>query len=95
MSIRDRIYRLSGLNSRRSNHDVVLYGKPGCHLCEDVRELLGRLEGRYAFTLDEIDIRSDPALFRRYDIRIPVLVIDGQRELDAPIKEQQLRKLLA
>jgi glutaredoxin len=95
MSILDRIYRLSGLNSRRSTHNVILYGKPGCHLCDDARELLSRLEARYAFTVAEIDIRSDPALFRRYDIRIPVLVIDGQRELDAPIKEQQLRKLLA
>jgi glutaredoxin len=95
MSILDRIYRLSGLNARRSTHDVVLYGKPGCHLCEDARELLKRLERSYTFTVAEIDIRSDPALFRRYDIRIPVLLIDGQRELDAPIKEQQLRKLLA
>lgn len=95
MSILDRIYRLSGLNSRRSTHVVVLYGKPGCHLCDDALELLRRLEERYTFTVAEIDIRSDPALFRRYDIRIPVLVIDGQHELDAPIKEQQLRKLLA
>ena len=68
-----------------------LYGKPGCHLCDDAKAVLARLAGRYGFTVDEVDIRSDPALFRRYDIRIPVIDVDGVIELEAPIVEREVR----
>ena len=80
---------------RRSTHHVTLYGKPGCHLCEDVRELLRALERRHRLTVEEVDIRGDPALFRRYDILIPVVVIDGEIELVAPIDERALRQALS
>ena len=66
--------RLRNLLPRRRQHDVVLYGKPGCHLCDDARALLARTATRRRFTLSEIDIRADPALFRLYDVRIPVLL---------------------
>lgn len=42
----------------------------------------------------EIDITSDPNLVRRYDIRIPVIVIGGTQELEAPIGERALRRAL-
>jgi glutaredoxin len=73
---------------------IKLYGKPGCHLCEDARRLLKDLEGRYHLAIEEVDISQDPALFRLYDIRIPVIVIDGRRELEAPIDEIELRRAL-
>lgn len=71
-----------------------LYGKPGCHLCDDAREILARLSRRYAFTVEEVDIRSDPALFRKYDIRIPVIDVDGFVELQAPITEREVKAAL-
>lgn len=77
----------------RPRHTVVLYSKPGCHLCDDIRALLARLARRYDLSIEEVDITSDPALFRKYDIVIPVLLIDGQ-ELEAPIAENQVRKAL-
>ncbi len=79
---------------RRPKRAVQLYGKPGCHLCDDARVLLHRLGRRYQLEIEEIDITSDPALFRRYDIRIPVVVIEETRELEAPITEQDLRRAL-
>lgn len=57
--------------------------------------MLSRLRRRYSLTLEEVDITSDPALYRRYDIRIPVIVIDGRLELEAPIDERALRRALA
>ena len=79
---------------RRRGHTVLLYGKPGCHLCEDARSLLARLQRSYRIEIEEVDITTDPALFRRYDIRIPVIVIDGTQEIEAPITEQGLRRVL-
>jgi glutaredoxin len=80
---------------RRRPHHITLYGKPGCHLCEDARRLLTSLEARYQLIVHEVDISQDPALFRLYDVRIPVIVVDGRRELEAPIDERELRRALA
>ena len=78
----------------RRPHAVVLYGKPGCHLCDDARTLLQRLGRRYTLTVREIDITTDAALYRQYDIVIPVIVLDGVHRLEAPIREGDLRALL-
>lgn len=74
---------------------VTLYGKPGCHLCEDARALLERLSRRYPMEIEEIDITTEPTLFRKYDIVIPVVVVDREVQLEAPISEQRLRRALA
>lgn len=72
---------------------VTLYGKPGCHLCEDARALLQRLGRRYPLHITEVDITTDPALFRKYDIVIPVLTI-GAVTLEAPIRDEDVRRAL-
>jgi Glutaredoxin-like domain (DUF836) len=57
---------------------VTLYGKPGCHLCDDARAaVLEALAGRDA-QLDEVDVTLAPVLERRYGERIPVLALDGE-----------------
>jgi glutaredoxin len=79
---------------KRPVRHIMLYGKPGCHLCEEARRLLDNLQRSYSLTIEEIDITTDPALFRAYDIRIPVLVVDGATELEAPIRQSDLQKAL-
>jgi glutaredoxin len=57
---------------------VTLYGKPGCHLCDEARALVREaLTGREA-ELTEVDVTLDPVLERRYGERIPVLALDGE-----------------
>lgn len=80
---------------RRANtRHVILYGKPGCHLCDNARDLLLAESRRHSLSVREIDIRQDPATFRAYDIRIPVIVIDDTIEIEAPITAQSLRDAL-
>ena len=79
---------------RKPYRHVVLYGKPGCHLCEEARALLERQERHYQLRIDEVDIRQDPELLRRYDLRIPVIVVEGREEIDTPINQDDLRKAL-
>ena len=57
---------------------VVVYSRPGCHLCEEAIEALVALhrEG-YRFELQEVDIESDELLLRRLLEKIPVVEIDG------------------
>jgi glutaredoxin len=57
---------------------VTLYGKPGCHLCDEARAVVKEaLAGRKA-ELTEVDVTLDPVLERRYAERIPVLAVDGE-----------------
>jgi glutaredoxin len=58
--------------------EVVVYSRPGCHLCEEAIAALVALhrEG-YRFEMHEVDIDSDDLLLRRHLERIPVVEVDG------------------
>ncbi len=58
--------------------DVVVYSRPGCHLCEQALEQVVALhEEGYRFELHEVDIESHELLLRRHLERIPVVEVDG------------------
>jgi len=73
---------------------LVLYMKPGCHLCEQAEADLARLRPHQPHTLELIDISHDAELMQRYGLRIPVLTVAG-REYDAPLDVRQLERALA
>jgi len=73
---------------------VVLYGREGCCLCDDARELLLRARARHEFELVERDIDSDERLLRCYLERIPVIEIDGVEALELLIDAGQLDRAL-
>jgi glutaredoxin len=58
--------------------DVVVYSRPGCHLCEEaIERIVAMHEEGYRFELHEIDIEGHDLLLRRYLERIPVVEVDG------------------
>lgn len=73
---------------------VTLYGKPGCHLCEDARRAIERVRVRRGFDLREVDITLDPALHREYGERIPVVTIDGVERFRFFVDEAALSRAL-
>jgi Glutaredoxin-like domain (DUF836) len=73
---------------------AVLYGKPGCHLCEDARAAVERVRAERPFILEEVDVTLDPVLHRRYGERIPVLELDGEELFQYVVDEAALRKRL-
>ena len=57
---------------------LTLYGREGCHLCEEARETIVAMRGELPpFELREVDIDSDERLLAAYLERIPVVEIDG------------------
>jgi hypothetical protein len=59
---------------------VLLYGRPGCHLCEEALAGLVELHrDGLAFELVEIDIESDDRLHKELLELIPVIEVDGER----------------
>ena len=54
--------------------EVVLYGRDGCHLCDEAREAILGFDG---IELREVDIESDDGLLAAMLERIPVVEVDG------------------
>jgi hypothetical protein len=57
---------------------LTLYGKPGCHLCDDARAVVLAARAGREVELVEVDVTLDPGLHRRYGERIPVVALDGE-----------------
>jgi glutaredoxin len=74
---------------------LTLYGKPGCHLCEEARAVVEQVGRRYRFEFEEVDITRDPALEAVYRERIPVIAIDGQEVLELVIEPTELERCIA
>ena len=69
---------------------LTLYGRPGCHLCDDAREVLLRVDEPF----EEVDIESDDALFKRLLEKIPVVAVDGVEAFTLFVDEEALRARL-
>jgi hypothetical protein len=73
---------------------VVLYGRDGCCLCDDARDVLLRVRDRHPFVLEDRDIDLDEALLRAYLERIPVVTIDGVEQFELFVDEAELERRL-
>lgn len=74
---------------------VTLYGRPGCHLCEDAREVIARVCADLGESFTEVDIDEDPALLERFAEEIPVTFVDGRQHDFWRVDEVRLRAALA
>jgi glutaredoxin len=73
---------------------VTLFGKPGCHLCDDARAVVERVRALRPFELREVDVTLDPGLHREYGERIPVLMLDGEELFEFHVEEAVLLERL-
>jgi len=73
---------------------VVLYSRPGCHLCDDARQVLLAEQARSPFELTEVSIEGDDDLERDYGVRIPVVEIDGEERFEYQVDADELRRLV-
>ena len=79
--------------------DLVLYSRPGCHLCDETRAMLQamlRVRAAAGATLPRLverDIDADDDLTRRYLDRIPVVELGAER-LELAVGAAGLRRFL-
>lgn len=74
---------------------VLLYSKPGCHLCDDARVVIERVCSDVGTSFAEVDITTDPALMKSYGEQIPVTFVDGAQHDFWRVDEARLRAALA
>lgn len=58
---------------------VIFYTKEVCSLCEDALALLLMLRHDYPFELEERDIYTNDAWLEAYQLRIPIIEINGKQ----------------
>ena len=69
---------------------ALLYTRPGCHLCDDAKDLLER----YGLTVQTVNIDEDPALIERFDTCVPVVFLDGKERFRGRVSEVLLQRLI-
>ena len=73
---------------------VVLYSKPGCHLCDDARSVIETVCAELGERYDEIDITGSEDLIRTYGEEIPVTAVDGRQHDFWRVDPARLRRAL-
>ncbi len=80
---------------RHAPLNVLLYGRAGCHLCDEAEAMLARIATRVPLAFRVIDIDADDYLQQRYMLEIPVVTANGVEVARAPISEGALEDALA
>lgn len=73
---------------------VTLYTKPNCPLCDEALEQIERAQSIVPFNLVEINILTDPSLYQRYKLDIPVICLDGAELFRHRLKSEELIRRL-
>jgi hypothetical protein len=74
---------------------LTIYSRPGCHLCDEMKAVVGRVAQTIPLSLNEVDISTDPELETRYGLEIPVLFVEGKKAAKYRIREEELARALA
>ncbi|MCI0706378.1 MAG: glutaredoxin family protein [Ignavibacteriae bacterium] len=73
---------------------VELYVQPDCTLCEEAKLLIRRLKKEVPLDATQIILTEDHPRYKEYLVAVPVVVINGKKELLGNITEQSLREAL-
>lgn len=73
---------------------VVLYTRPGCHLCDDAKALLTERKCYWGFQLQETNIDADQQLKQRYGECVPVVAVDGKVRFRGRVERALFERLM-
>lgn len=77
-----------------SKHEVIIYSRPGCHLCDEAKAAIEEAGCRDRFTVNEINIESDNELLRKYQFDIPVVTVDGVEAFRHRVNVKDFQRLV-
>jgi glutaredoxin len=70
---------------------VIVYSRPGCHLCDEAIQLLAG----YGLRAHEVNIDENPDLRSQYNTCVPVVEMDGKVRFRGHVDPVLLERLLA
>lgn len=71
------------------NAKLVIYSRPGCHLCDVMKDQLRDASKKVQFELQQINIDQDESLLKLYGESIPVLTINGKLAFKGRMKLEE------
>lgn len=74
---------------------IRLLSRPGCHLCDDAREVISAVCAETGDSFDEVSVDSDDELRRLYSEQVPVVFVDGVQHDFWRVDTDRLRRALA
>lgn len=77
-----------------SKAHVIVYSRPGCHLCDEAKEAIKLADCDELFELEEINIQTSRELLLLYQFDIPVIMIDGKEAFRHRVDKEKFRKLV-
>ena len=78
-----------------SKAQVIVYSRPGCHLCDAAKAAIIQAGCADRFTLEEINIEHDSTLLERYQYDIPVVMINGIEAFRHRVDTSEFEKKLS
>jgi glutaredoxin len=75
-------------------HHVIIYSRPGCHLCDEAKTAIQNSRCNDRFMLEEVNIESDEELLRKYKYDIPVVMIDGVETFRHRVNVDEFTRLI-
>lgn len=75
---------------------LIIYSRPGCHLCEEMKTLVRRVIDHTgaAAQVEEINVETDADLERRFGLEIPVLMLNGKKVAKYRVSEEDVKRIL-
>jgi len=77
-------------------HEVTIYGREQCHLCDEALDTVERVAATVEASVEitEVDVDDDPELAAEYGERVPYVFVDGRPKFKYRVSESELRSLL-
>jgi glutaredoxin len=73
---------------------VTVYTRAQCCCCDNALSLLNDYQRRLGFTLEVVDVDSDPSLVALYDTTVPVVAVDGKVRFKGKVNPFLFERLL-
>lgn len=71
---------------------IDIYSRPGCHLCDEAKDVIERVQRRLGFAVRVINIEDRPELEQAYGQEIPVVFINGNKAFKYHVTEAELEE---
>ena len=73
---------------------VIVYSRPGCHLCDEAKHAIHASGCDHLFTFEEINIESDPELLKKYKYDIPVVTLNATEVFRHRVDKEKFKALV-
>jgi glutaredoxin len=89
----NRFYAIVYLGPAMKIPTVIIYSRPGCHLCEEAKKAMAEA-GPAAFELQEVNIDEHPEMLALYQYDIPVVFIEGVKAFKHRVDAREFKRRL-